>query len=250
MAAGFSEEDLTRYLQLSLDLFQDLQASLQPRFHLEIGLVRLVQAGRLLPIEQALAGLTVRAGAAPAARARAAASPPPLRAPASRAHRSLALRTGPREESGTASAASRNRRAPMRWRRNRSARTANRSRPATGGSGCTPRSWNSACRSPPMPSRMPASSKPTANCRFTASKADSLALRPEDLNKAIQQISGRPMRIKVTVGDAGAPAAPLIAPKPAANEDDATNRALANPEVQRFREVFGGEVRKVRNLKE
>src|SRR5207237_669544 len=33
------------------------QASLQPRFHLELGLVRMVHAGRLLPIEQALAGL-------------------------------------------------------------------------------------------------------------------------------------------------------------------------------------------------
>src|SRR5579862_374848 len=31
IAAPFSEEDLTRYLQLSLDLFRDLQASLQPR---------------------------------------------------------------------------------------------------------------------------------------------------------------------------------------------------------------------------
>jgi len=29
-----------------------------------------------------------------------------------------------------------------------------------------------------------------------------------------------------------------------------TGRALANPEVQRFREIFGGEVRKVRNLKD
>ena len=66
IAARFSEEDLTRYLQLSLDLFRDLQFSLQPRFHLEIGLVRLVQAGRLLPIEQALADLA----AAPAARVR------------------------------------------------------------------------------------------------------------------------------------------------------------------------------------
>src|ERR1019366_6649490 len=55
----FSRE-LSRYLQLSLDLFKDLQYSLQPRFHLEIGLVRLVQAGRLLPIEQALAGLGPR----------------------------------------------------------------------------------------------------------------------------------------------------------------------------------------------
>src|SRR5207248_8924495 len=57
IARAFSEEDLTRYLQLSLDLFTDLQASLQPRFHLELGLFRMVQAGRLIPIEEALANL-------------------------------------------------------------------------------------------------------------------------------------------------------------------------------------------------
>jgi len=87
IAGQFSEEDLSRYLQLSLDIFRDLQFSLQPRFHLEIGLVRLVQAGRLLPIEQALAGLSA---APPAPRPaqipqapppRAAAPPPPPPAP-------------------------------------------------------------------------------------------------------------------------------------------------------------------------
>jgi DNA polymerase-3 subunit gamma/tau len=78
IAAGFSEEDLTRYLQLSLDLFRDLQFSLQPRFHLEIGLVRLVQAGRLLPIEQALAQLG-GSSPRPAAEQRPA---PPAAAPA------------------------------------------------------------------------------------------------------------------------------------------------------------------------
>src|SRR5579862_4964911 len=57
IAAMFSEEDLTRYLQLTLDLFSDLQTSLQPRFHLEIGLLKLVQAGRLTSIEEALAGM-------------------------------------------------------------------------------------------------------------------------------------------------------------------------------------------------
>ena len=57
VARGFSEEDLTRYLQLTLDLFKDLQASLQPRLHLEIGLLRLIQAGKLQPIEEALADL-------------------------------------------------------------------------------------------------------------------------------------------------------------------------------------------------
>src|SRR5258706_4244689 len=56
-AAQFSEEDLTRHLQLALDLFKDLQTSLQPRLHLEIGLLRMVHAGKLQPIEEALAGL-------------------------------------------------------------------------------------------------------------------------------------------------------------------------------------------------
>ena len=57
IAARFSEEDLTRYLQLTLDLFQDLQSSLQPRLHLEIGLVKLVHAGRLVAIEEVLGGV-------------------------------------------------------------------------------------------------------------------------------------------------------------------------------------------------
>ncbi len=84
--------------------------------------------------------------------------------------------------------------------------------------------------------------------QFICSPADKLALRPEDLQKALKQISPRPMRIKVVVGS-GAPPAEKIAAK-AATEDEATSRALANPEVQRFREAFGGEIRKVRNLKE
>src|SRR4029079_2004486 len=65
-AAPFSEDDLTRYLQLSLDLFRDLQTSLEPRLHMEMGLLRMVQAGRLLPIEEALAGLSGGVGGAAA----------------------------------------------------------------------------------------------------------------------------------------------------------------------------------------
>src|SRR4051794_1027450 len=56
-AGRFSEEDLTRYLQLSLELFKDIQEALQPRLHLEMGLLRLVHAGRLVSIEQALSGM-------------------------------------------------------------------------------------------------------------------------------------------------------------------------------------------------
>ncbi len=71
IAAGFSEEDLTRYLQLTLDLYRDLQFSFDPRLHMELGLIRLVEAGRLAPIEEALARLE------PGAAAPAPASPTP-----------------------------------------------------------------------------------------------------------------------------------------------------------------------------
>ncbi len=75
VAGGFSEEDLTRYLQLTLDLFKDLQFSLQPRLHLEVGLLRLVQAGKLVPIEEALADLG--GSSAPPAPSRKPSTAPP-----------------------------------------------------------------------------------------------------------------------------------------------------------------------------
>src|SRR3984957_3642920 len=78
IAALFGEEDLTRYLQLSLDLFRDLQFSMQPRFHLEIGLLKMIQAGKLVAIEDALASLpAVSAVPAPPAAPRPAAPTPP-----------------------------------------------------------------------------------------------------------------------------------------------------------------------------
>ncbi len=57
IAQWFSEEDLTRYFNLSLDVYKNLQTSLQPRLHLELGLIKLVQAGKVQSIEEALAGL-------------------------------------------------------------------------------------------------------------------------------------------------------------------------------------------------
>ena len=53
----FSSEDLTRYVQILLTLYQDLQSATQQRFRLEIGLLKLVYAGRLRPIEEVLAEL-------------------------------------------------------------------------------------------------------------------------------------------------------------------------------------------------
>ena len=73
----FSEEDLTRYLTLSLDLYKSLQSSLQPRLHLELGLIKLVHAGRLQSIEEALANLPLTASTRTAAP-----RPPAYQAPA------------------------------------------------------------------------------------------------------------------------------------------------------------------------
>ena len=50
----FSEEDLTRFLQVMLRTFDDLNYRQEQRFHLELGLVKLVHLQRLLPVEELL----------------------------------------------------------------------------------------------------------------------------------------------------------------------------------------------------
>jgi DNA polymerase-3 subunit gamma/tau len=57
-AAGrFSEEDLTRFFNILLQTDDDLRRKPDPRVHLEMGLLRLIHAGRLAPLEELLAGL-------------------------------------------------------------------------------------------------------------------------------------------------------------------------------------------------
>src|SRR5437879_1524431 len=62
-AAGFSEEDLTRFFQILLLTEDDLRRKPDPRLHLEMGLLRLVNAARLAPLEELLAELNSEAGA-------------------------------------------------------------------------------------------------------------------------------------------------------------------------------------------
>jgi DNA polymerase III subunit gamma/tau len=58
----FNQEDLTRYLNLLVDLYRDMQNAPQPRFRLEIGLLKLVYAPRLQAIEKVLAEWNPGAG--------------------------------------------------------------------------------------------------------------------------------------------------------------------------------------------
>ncbi len=66
-ASNFSEEDLTRFFQILLLTEEDLRRKPDPRLHLEMGLLRLVNAARLAPLEEVLAELSgdVRAGNVP-----------------------------------------------------------------------------------------------------------------------------------------------------------------------------------------
>jgi DNA polymerase-3 subunit gamma/tau len=56
-AALFSEEDLTRFFQILLQTDEDLRRKPDPRVHLEMGLLRLINAARLAPLEELLADL-------------------------------------------------------------------------------------------------------------------------------------------------------------------------------------------------
>ena len=54
VAAQFSEEDLARFLQIMLRTHSDLSYKQEQRFHLELGLLKMVHAQRLIPLEQLL----------------------------------------------------------------------------------------------------------------------------------------------------------------------------------------------------
>ena len=100
VAERFSEEDLSRFMQIMLRTHSDLGYKQEQRFHLELGLLKLVHAQRLLPLEELLSGEAAQpratsggssarsvAPAAPAGRGSAvsrpaAAEPTSLRTPA------------------------------------------------------------------------------------------------------------------------------------------------------------------------
>ncbi len=56
-AALFTEEELSRFLAILLRTFDDLGFRQEPRFHLELGVLKLVHLQRLLPVEDLLSQL-------------------------------------------------------------------------------------------------------------------------------------------------------------------------------------------------
>jgi DNA polymerase III subunit gamma/tau len=215
-AKQFTEDDLTRDLKLALDLFRDLQSSLQPRLHLEMGLLRLIHAGRLQPIEEALAALGSGGGGASqkTGDSQPISSRPSVQTPKDTARKSEAVS----EVTGD-----------FRTRLAAALQAAKLTH-------VTDAVEHSEVAETP------------AEIIFTAPKMYQLFLKGPEFEAAVRRVAGRTVRITLKVGEA-APVAKRTAepPKP----DEAAERALAHPEVKRIQELFPeSQVRAVRNLKE
>ena len=115
-AALFSEEDLTRFFQILLQTDDDLRRKPDPRVHLEMGLLRLINASRLAPLEVLLAELksgapsstgtgTARAGSSALPQPRQAATPPSKVATQSVASAAAPARPGASQQLRSPSAA-------------------------------------------------------------------------------------------------------------------------------------------------
>lgn len=253
-AANFSEHDLTRYLQITLDLFRELQYSLQPRLHLELGLIRLVQAGKLAAIEEVLAGLP----AAKPVSLTASAGPP-------RERTNLVVKpVAPSDEA-----------VDLPWEEK--APPIPVSNPAP-----KPLPAEKAADKPaekPIEKPAPAADSPLKDRlvaqlleekkKFSAdavqgSRLEELAgggvrfhaprewVRPlaaKDITNALTAVMGRLVKVEVVQDDSVVEAKP--APRKSADEEAIRARVLADPDVQRYRDLFPDTiVRGVRDLSE
>lgn len=224
-ASLFSEEDLTRYLNLTLELFKTLQESLQPRLHLELGLVKLVQAGKLQSIEQAIAGLgKPQAGAAP--------EKPASSSPARPAVEARVAAETPRVAPSSSAA------------------------PVKAGD------LREDLRDALLNAGMTFSADAIGHSELSLENSDLVVRAPKSMTLAVKdpavqriaaQVTGKPVRVRVEIAEnAIVSAAAADATRNAASGDaELRERALSHPGVKRFQEAFpGAQVRTVRNLNE
>jgi DNA polymerase III subunit gamma/tau len=248
IAGDFSEEDLTRYLQLTLDLFKTLQSSLQPRLHLELGLIKLVQVGKLQSIEEAISRLgadTPLRASAPAPRTgiaklapsggRTSSAAPEPRTPAIPAARTVIAPERKPDRSNDPSVKQ--------------------------NTGDFKTDLHAALTELGM--KMSADAVQHADVRtdgaevvFTTAKTFLLGLKDAAVARSASALLGRPVKVRVEI-DANRTAPSGAAPGSERKEtqmpvdDNVTERALSHPGVKRFQELFpGAHVRAVRNLNE
>lgn len=239
-AAPFSEEDLTRFLNLSLATYKDLQYSLQPRLHLELGLVKLVHASRLKSIEEALSELGPETVAAPKSVEKpvvartAPPRPPASQAPATKAEPQFASAPEPVAvvEPVAVEVAEVGPADDLKSRLHQGLLNAGMkfSADAIGHAEVELKGNELLIRAPKMMV---------------------LSLRDSATEKVMVQAIGKPVRVRVEAGS-GSPPPPIALNDDISGEkNDLHQRALAHPGVKRFQELFpDAQVRTVRNLNE
>ncbi len=254
-ATAFSEEDLTRFLSLTLGVYKELQTSLQPRLHLELGLVKLVHAARLKSIEEAIANLgspdstpTVSKPAAPEpVRERVQVSS--ILTPAAPAPK-LVPPTPPVKPKPEPVAAA----TPV-IPNPEPASPAEAPAAATDGS-LKQNFYDALCTA-----GLQFSADALMQCEvelkggelvLTGPKGSLFSLRDPKVQTVAAQVAGKPVKIRLEAGAAAASSGVVTKSSNGKDTDSALReRALEHPGVKRFQELFpDAQVRTVRNLNE
>jgi DNA polymerase-3 subunit gamma/tau len=278
----FTEEELTRNLQIVLRTFDDLNYRQEQRFHLELGLLKLIHAQRLLPIEELLSGVGATRLASQtsssASSPRSIASPPhqaassaPAAAPPLSPFGSVSgtISSGPKMESGSKSAS------PAASFPAATATATIYNTTLTDGALAVAPQAAAAADSPPsieqirqaVGSALVEGGHVSAAQLLGAGKwsIDGASLRIEvagmgkkmlalTVNTAAEKIIcqelerlGAPTRFLIVPGEGTAPSVASMAAPPVGSIGET---ALANPLVQKAREIFKAEVRSVVDLRQ
>jgi DNA polymerase III subunit gamma/tau len=268
VAELFSEEDLARHLQIMLRTHAELGYRQEQRFHLELGLLKLAHAQRLLPIEQLLSGAVTSGDRTPTPGRKLAIAPepkkpePPARAVVSPFAADSARKGTPRSEFSSDAAA------------------ASSSRPAAVAISSTPVVMGAAVAAQPAPDNPPqplASSaeevraavlnvlgsagqamlcsmletgewkiagneliiKVAASAGLIEMSVSSEARRM--MIGAASGAMGRAVKLQIVQGATPQPVPPRISPA----NGSSRGRAEQEPVVQRMKEKFGAEIRTI-----
>jgi DNA polymerase-3 subunit gamma/tau len=242
-AGLFSEEDLTRYLNLTLDLYKTLQSSLQPRLHLELGLIKLIQVGRLQSIEEVLAQLAspepasalspAGSGSIVASSRAGAPKPASFQAP------SIKVSAAPEQSGGTAQA-----------------EAASTIDAVSSKTGALATDLHDALCKAGLNTSADAVQQSELHLDgnelvVKAPKSLILALKDPSVQRIATQIVGRPVRLRIEMGEGVKTASTAASDHSGTSETELRERALSHPGVKRFQELFpDAQVRTVRNLNE